>query len=52
MKLLANEGYNEFHALVLRTNTRIQRTMQTAGWKMEPDPDDPNMIRGILRLER
>jgi len=51
MKLLANEGYNEFHALVLRTNTRIQRTMQTAGWEMEPDPDNPNMIRAILRMD-
>lgn len=51
MRLLANEGYNEFHALVLRTNTRIQRTMQTAGWEMEPDPNNPNMIRGILRLD-
>ena len=52
MKLLANEGYNEFHALILRTNTRIQRTMHAAGWDMEPDPDNPDLIRGTLRLDR
>jgi len=51
MKFLAKEGHTEFHALVLRTNTRIQRTMHAAGWEMEPDPDNPNMIRGTLRLD-
>jgi len=50
MKLLASEGHTEFHALVLRTNTRIQRTMQAAGWELEPDPDNPNMIRGTRRM--
>ena len=50
-KLLAKEGYTELHALVLRTNTRIQRTMQAAGWEMEPDPDNPKMIRGTLRMD-
>ena len=51
-KLLASEGYTEFHATMLRTNTRIQREMQAAGWKMEPDPDNPDLILGTLRLDR
>ena len=51
VKLLAKEGYTKFHALVLRTNTRIQRTMQAAGWEMEPDPDKPHMIRGTRGVD-
>lgn len=51
-KLLAKEGHMEFRATVLRTNTRIQRTMHAAGWDMEPDPDNPDLIRGTLRLHR
>ena len=48
---LAKEGHTEFHALVLCTNTRMQRNMHAAGWEMEPDPDNPDMIRGTLRLD-
>jgi hypothetical protein len=51
-ELLANEGYTEFRAAVLRTNTRIQRQMEAAGWKMAPDPNDPNLVLGTLRLDR
>jgi len=50
-KILAREGYTEFRAIVLRTNTRVQRTMQAAGWEMEPDPDNPDLIHATLRLE-
>lgn len=49
--LLANDGHTEFRAAVLRTNTRIQRTMKASGWEMEPDPDNPDLIRGTLRLD-
>ena len=50
-KLLAYEGHTELRATVLRRNTRIQRVMQAAGWEMEPDPDNPDLIRGTLRLD-
>jgi len=50
--LLAKDGHTEFRVTVLRTNTRVQRTMQAAGWEMEPHPDDPDLICGTLRLDR
>lgn len=51
-RLLADEGHTEFRATVLRTNTRIQRTMQASGWEMEPDPNNPDLILGTLRLDK
>lgn len=50
-ELLAKEGHTEFHVTVLRTNTRVLRTMQAAGWEIEPHSDDPDLIRGTLRLK-
>ncbi|RLA39587.1 MAG: hypothetical protein DRR42_27010 [Gammaproteobacteria bacterium] len=45
---LANEGVKEFRAVVIRTNTRIQRAMIAEGWKLEPHPSKPEMLRGTL----
>lgn len=50
-KLLASEGYTELRAIVLRTNTRVRRTMQAAGWEMKPDPNNPDLIRATLRFD-
>ena len=50
-KLLIAEGYREFRAAVMRDNTRMQRNMAAAGWEMAPDPDNPEVILGILRVD-
>jgi hypothetical protein len=50
-KLLASEGHTEFRAIVLRSNTRVQRTMQAAGWVMKPDPDNADLILATLRMD-
>ena len=51
MKLLAQDGFTEIRAAVLKSNTRMRRTMVARGWKMEPDPDDPGLLRGVLYLD-
>lgn len=50
-KILAKAGHTEFFVTVLRTNIRVQRTLRAAGWKMEPHPDDSDLVRGTLRLD-
>jgi hypothetical protein len=50
-KIPAKAGHTEFLVAVLRTNTRVQRSLRAAGWKMKPHPDDPDLIRGTLRLD-
>ena len=47
-KRLAREGVKEFRAVVIRTNTRIQRAMIAEGWTLEPHPSKPEMLRGTL----
>lgn len=47
---LASEGFNEFHSNVLRANTRIRRAMEAGGWEMTEDPDNPDLIRCVLRM--
>jgi hypothetical protein len=49
-KLLIDEGYREFCGFVMRRNTRMRRALEAAGWKMEPDPDNPDLFRGRLRV--
>ena len=49
-KLLIDEGYREFCGFVMRKNTRMRRALASAGWKMEPDPDNPELFRGRLRV--
>jgi len=49
--MLADEGYTEIRANVLSSNTRIQRAMIARGWKMSPDAEDPELIRGVMNLE-
>lgn len=49
MDLLYSEGHTEFHSIVLRSNTRIQRTMAVAGWKMEPDPKNPELLKCVIK---
>lgn len=50
-ELLAREGHTEFRSIVLRRNTRMQRALQASGFELHPDPNDPNLIHGILRLD-
>lgn len=50
MKFLAEDGCTEFHSAVLRSNSRIQRAMRAAGRKLKPDPDNPDLMRGVRRL--
>ena len=50
-KLLIEEGYREFRCNVMRSNTRILRALVAAGWKLEPHPDNPDLIRGTLRVD-
>lgn len=52
IKILAEAGHTEFRSAVLRSNTRIQRTMRAAGWTLEPDPADPDLLRGVYRVVR
>ena len=46
---LTAEGITEFRSIVLKSNTRVQRAMQAAGWDMEPDPNDSNILNAVLR---
>jgi CBS domain len=50
-KLLIKEGHRVFRGNVMRGNTRMQRAMVAAGWVLEPDPNDPELIRGTLTIE-
>lgn len=49
--LLAEEGYREFRSAFLRSNTRIRRSLIARGWTIEPDPDNPDLLRGVYRLD-
>jgi len=52
MMMLADEGYTEIRANVLSSNTRIQRAMIARGWKMSPDAENPELIRGVMNLKK
>ena len=47
-EMLAREGHREFRTAVLRSNTRMQRSMTAAGWQLSPDPANPKLLRGTL----
>lgn len=51
MMMLADEGNTEVRANVMISNTRIQRAMIARGWKMSPDAENPELIRGVLNLK-
>ena len=51
MTLLADEGLDEVGTTVMKSNTRMQRIMIARGWKMTPDAQNSDLIRGILRLD-
>jgi hypothetical protein len=50
-KLLACEGINEVRAIVVRSNTRMQRAMLAAGWKLAPHPRKHEMLLGTIFTE-
>ena len=52
MAMLAAEGFTEFHSTVMKKNTRIQRMMRAVGWEMTPDPDNPDLIRAVLKYKK
>ena len=52
MMMLAEEGYAEVRANVMSSNTRMQRVMIARGWKMSPDAENPELIRGVLSLKK
>jgi len=49
-KMKAKEGYRELGGLVMKGNIRSQRYMLNAGWKLEPMPNNPDMLRARLPL--
>lgn len=49
-KLLAEEGVREFCNAVFSKNTRMRRALEAAGWDMQPDPDNPDLFLGRLRV--
>lgn len=51
MMMLADEGIIEVRSNVLSSNTRMQRAMIARGWKMSPDADNPELIRGVMNLQ-
>ena len=51
MMMLAAEGLDEIGTTVMRSNSRMQRLMISRGWLMKPDDQDPDLIRGVLRLD-
>jgi len=52
MMMLADEGYTEIRANVWSSNTRIQRAMIALGWRLSPDAENPELIRGVMNLTR
>ena len=49
--LLAGEGYSEVGTTVFKSNSRMQRVMIARGWEMSPDAHNPELIRGVLKLD-
>ena len=51
-ELLARESFAKFLSIVLGRNTRMQRTGGASGFNLHADPNDANLIHGILRLDQ
>lgn len=47
---LIKEGHKEIYTAVYRDNSRMLRTMAAEGWRLEADPDNPDLIRGTIKL--
>ena len=48
---LIEEGFREFRGAVLKSNTRMQRALEAAGWELTEDPNNPNLLRTKFRVE-
>ena len=51
VSVLADEGFREFRSAILKSNTRTQRSLEARGWTMEPDPENPDLLRGVYRVD-
>lgn len=51
MDLLRQRGIRHLHANAIKANTRMLRGAESAGWKIKPHPDDPNLVKLTRTLD-